>query len=108
MRGRDFDRARRIYQAVLAGDPTDSEALVGLGDIARAQGDSAGAMTTYRRALAANPSYLPAWLGLADVEWATGNRGGAVRDYNGIVDRFPEGTYPAYVRQRADGSASSP
>jgi tetratricopeptide (TPR) repeat protein len=108
MRDRDFDRARRIYQAVLAGDPSDSEALVGLGDIARSQGDSSGAIAAYRRAIAANPSYLPAHLGLADVEWATGTRASAVRDYGAIADRFPEGTYPAYVKQRAEGSSSSP
>ena len=92
----------------VAGDPTDSEALAGLGDLARLRGDSSGAIAAYRRAIAANPSYLPARLGLADTEWASGNRANAARDYGSVVDRFPEGTYPAYVRQRADGSVSSP
>ncbi len=104
----DLERAARIYQAMLTSDPTDSEALTGLGDVARLRGDSGGAIAAYRRATAANPSYLPARLGLADVEWAHGDRESAVRDYAGIEDRFPSGTYPAYVMQRAEGSGASP
>ncbi|HLK40675.1 MAG TPA: tetratricopeptide repeat protein [Polyangiaceae bacterium] len=101
VRARDFERARQIYAGILARDPTDSEALTGLGDVARMQGDAGGAMSAYRRAIGSNPSYLPAHLGLADTEWNSGARDAAARDYAGIIDRFPEGTYPGYVRQRA-------
>ena len=94
----DFDRARQIYQAVVTRNPNDSEAVAALGDVARAQGNPAGALASYKRAIAVNPSYLPALLGLADTQWSNGDRASATRGYGDIVDRFPEGTYPAYVQ----------
>ena len=94
----DWERARQIYDALVTRNPNDSEALCGLGDVARAQGDSAGAIAAYKRVIGINPSYLPALLGLADTQWATGDRASAHRGYRDIADRFPEGTYPAYVK----------
>ncbi len=35
----DWNRAKQIYEAVVARNPNDSEALAGIGDVARAQGD---------------------------------------------------------------------
>jgi predicted Zn finger-like uncharacterized protein len=102
----DWSRARQIYEALVSRNPSDSEALAGLGDVDRAQGNSAGAISAYRRALAVNPSYLPALLGVADTEWASGDRGSAQRAYKDIEERFPEGTYPAYVKQRAEPAAA--
>jgi tetratricopeptide (TPR) repeat protein len=104
----DWGRARRIYEALIARNPTDSEALAGIGDVERAQGDSASAIGAYKRALAVNPSYLPALLGVADTEWASGDRASARRSYKDLADRFPEGTYPSYVKTRAEASASTP
>jgi tetratricopeptide (TPR) repeat protein len=102
----DWGRARQIYEALVARDPSDSEALSGIGDVDRAQGNMTGAIGAYKRALAVNPSYMPALLGVADTQWASGNRAEATRTYKDIVDRFPEGTYPSYVKTRADGSAT--
>jgi predicted Zn finger-like uncharacterized protein len=104
----DWNRARQIYEALVSRNPSDSEALAGLGDVARAEGDSGGAMSAYKRALAVNPSYLPALVGLADTQWASGDRGSALQGYKDIVDRFPEGTYPGYVKTRAEGGAPAP
>jgi tetratricopeptide (TPR) repeat protein len=98
----DFTRARRVYEALVARNPGDSEALSGLGDVDRAQGDSPGAIAAYKHALAVNPSYLPALLGVADTQWATGDHGAARVSYKDVTDRFPEGTYPSYVRSRAE------
>jgi predicted Zn finger-like uncharacterized protein len=106
MRRRDFDGARSIYESIVAANPSDSEAIAGLGDVARLQGDSAGAVAAYKRAIAINPSYLPALLALADIKWSSGDRAGAVKAYDDLIDRFPEGTYPAYVKQRAEGGAT--
>jgi tetratricopeptide (TPR) repeat protein len=100
---RDFDRAEQIYQGILTGNPNDSQAVAGLGDVASARGNSSGAIAAYRRATAINPSYLPAWLGLADSEWASGDKVAAARVYKDVLGRFPEGTYPAYVTRRAAG-----
>jgi len=102
---RDLDRAERIYQGILAGNPGDSQAVAGLGDVAKLRGDSSGAISAYRRAITINPSYLPAALGLADTEWSRGNRAGAARVYKDIVSRFPEGTYPSYAVSRAAGGS---
>jgi tetratricopeptide (TPR) repeat protein len=98
----DWNRARAIYDALVSRNPNDSEALAGLGDVARAQGDSGGALSAYKRALSVNPSYLPALLGVADTQWANGDRSGAIRAYKDIVDRFPEGTYPPYIKSRTE------
>jgi tetratricopeptide (TPR) repeat protein len=104
----DWGRARQIYEGLVARNPHDSEALSGLGDVARAQGDPSGAIAAYKRALAVNPSYLPALLGVADTEWASGDRGGAQRAYKDIEDRFPEGTYPPYVKSRTQPAPTAP
>jgi predicted Zn finger-like uncharacterized protein len=104
----DFARARQIYEAIVTRNPSDSEAVAALGDVARAEGNSAGAIASYKRAIAVNPSYLPALLGLADTQWASGDRAGATRGYSDIADRFPEGTYPAYVKQRVEGASAAP
>jgi tetratricopeptide (TPR) repeat protein len=100
----DWGRARQIYEALVARDPGDSEALAGIGDVDRAQGNMSGAISAYKRALAVNPSYMPALLGVADTQWASGNRAEATRGYKDIANRFPEGTYPSYVKTRAEGS----
>jgi len=101
----DFGRAGQLYEALATRNPNDSEALSGLGDVARLTGNPAGAMAAYRRAIAVNPSYLPALLGIADTEWTAGDRTAAIRAYSDIVDRFPEGTYAPYVAKRANGAA---
>jgi tetratricopeptide (TPR) repeat protein len=102
----DFARAHQIYQAIVDRNPNDSEAVSGLGDVARLQGDSSGAIAFYKRAIAINPSYLPALLGMADTEWVRGDRANAAKTYKDVVDRFPEGTYPAYVSKRIEGAAA--
>jgi predicted Zn finger-like uncharacterized protein len=101
----DFNRARRIYEALVVRNPGDSEALAGIGDVARAAGDTAGAIAAYKRAIAVNPSYLPALLGVADTEWASGDHATAERAYRDIADRFPEGSYPGYVKTRGESPA---
>jgi predicted Zn finger-like uncharacterized protein len=104
----DHDRAKMLYEASLAKSPRDSQALSGLGDVSRAQHDSGSAKGFYQRALASNPNYLPALVGLGDVEWEEGDQPRAQKAYKDIVDRFPEGTYPVRVKQRAEASAPTP
>jgi tetratricopeptide (TPR) repeat protein len=101
----DYPRARRVYEALVSRNPGDSEALAGLGDVDRAQGDAHAAISAYKRALAVNPSYMPAMLGVADTEWSVGDRVSAQREYKDIADRFPDGTYPSYVKTRAEPAA---
>ncbi len=105
LRKGDYGRARQLYGAIVDRNPNDSEALSGLADVSRQQGNLAAAIADYHRAIAVNPSYLPALLGLADSEWASGDRSRASHDYSDIVDRFPEGTYPSYVSKRVPSAA---
>jgi predicted Zn finger-like uncharacterized protein len=100
----DYDRARTLYNAAIERNPNDSEAIAGLAAIAYAQRDLNGARSEYKRVLAINPNYLPALIGSADVEWDSGNKDGAAKMYKDIVDRYPEGSYPARAKQRSEGS----
>ncbi|MDP9000526.1 MAG: tetratricopeptide repeat protein, partial [Myxococcota bacterium] len=102
----DWNRAHRIYEALVSRNADDSEALAGIGDVDRAQGDTLGAIGAYKRALAVNPSYLPALLGIADTQWASGDHASARRSYKNIADRFPDGTYPSYVKERSESQPS--
>jgi tetratricopeptide (TPR) repeat protein len=103
----DYDRARALYSSALAQNASDSEALAGLGDVDHAAHDLPAAATYYKRALGVNPVYLPALVGLGDVEWESGDRDEAQRTYRDIMDRFPEGTYPARIRQRTNESSGA-
>jgi predicted Zn finger-like uncharacterized protein len=97
----EFDHARRSFQAALDRNPNDSEALAGLADVERARKNSRQALLLYRRALAVNPTFLPALIAAADVEWDLGERSAAERSYSDIVNRFPESSYPARVKERS-------
>lgn len=98
----DLDRARTLYSAALEKNPNDSEALTGIAAIAHARRDLDGARASFKRVLAINPNYMPALVGLADVEWESGDHASALKIYKDIVDRYPAGTYPARVRERAE------
>ncbi len=105
----DLDRAQTLYAAAIDRNANDTEALSGLATIAHARRDLNGARASYKRVLSLNPSYVPALVGVADVDWESGDRATAMKTYKEIVERFPEGTYPARVKQRLDsGSGSAP
>jgi predicted Zn finger-like uncharacterized protein len=108
----DNDRAQSLFAAAIERNPNDAEALNGLAAIAHARRDLNGARASYKRVLSINPSYVPALVGVGDVDWESGDRASAMKTYKEIVERFPEGSYPARVKQRVDaasggGSASS-
>jgi predicted Zn finger-like uncharacterized protein len=98
---KDFPRARLLYEAALAKNPNDSEALSGLGDVSHDEKDLQSAEAFYKRAIGVNPTFLPALIGLADATWDLGDRPGAQKQYKEITDRFPEGSYPQRVKQRS-------
>ncbi len=100
----DYDRAQKMYSAALEQNPNDSEALAGLAAISYARRDLANARQSYKRVLSINPNYMPALVGLGDVEWDSGDRAAAMKIYKDIVDRYPEGSYPARVKQRSEPS----
>jgi tetratricopeptide (TPR) repeat protein len=95
----DHAKAEHLFRAALAKSPNDTEALAGLGDVARARGNSALAKSYYERVLAQNPHYLPALTALADLKWESGDRQGAAKLYRQLIDSAPEG--PLTQRARA-------
>ncbi len=103
----DLDRAQMLFAAALDRNANDTEALNGLAAIAHARRDLNGARASYKRVLSNNPGYVPALVGLGDVEFESGDRAAAMKTYKDIVDRYPDGTYPARVKQRLEGTASS-
>ncbi|HEX7665598.1 MAG TPA: zinc-ribbon domain-containing protein [Polyangiaceae bacterium] len=105
---KDYSRARTLYEAALAKNPSDSEALAGLGDVSHDERDLQGAQSFYKKATDANPTFLPALIGEADVTWELNDRSGAQKQYKEITERFPEGSYPARVKQRAQPPDEAP
>jgi predicted Zn finger-like uncharacterized protein len=86
----ELTRAEQLFRSVLAEHPKDTEALTGLGDVARRHGSTANAIAYYERVLSGNGQYLPALSALADVKWNSGDRAGAAALYRRIVDQVGE------------------
>jgi tetratricopeptide (TPR) repeat protein len=108
-RAGDYGRAETLYNAALASQPGNVEALSGLGDIARRRGDSTRAAQLYDRVLSQNPSYLPAAMASADLKWNAGNRGGALLLYRRIVDQVGTGSdYGARAQARINEASNAP
>jgi predicted Zn finger-like uncharacterized protein len=97
---RQYDRAEQLYSAALASNPGDTEALAGLGDVARARGNAAGARSYYEQVLARNPHYLPALAALADIKWDSGDHAGAVKLYRELVETSSEGAAAQRAKDR--------
>jgi tetratricopeptide (TPR) repeat protein len=96
----DYTRAESLFRAALAKSPADTEALAGLGDVARARGNSTLARSYYERVLTQNPHYLPALSALADLRWDAGDRPGAAKLYRQLLDSAPEGPLTRRARDR--------
>jgi predicted Zn finger-like uncharacterized protein len=87
LRQGDLAHAQQLYESVLEEQPGNTEALSGLGDVAKARHNPALAAQMYDRVLNANPSYLPAILASADQKWDAGDRKGAVVLYRRLLDQ---------------------
>ncbi|HEY3667324.1 MAG TPA: tetratricopeptide repeat protein, partial [Polyangiaceae bacterium] len=59
LRQGDLAHAQQLYESVVEEQPGNTEALSGLGDVAKARHNPALAAPMYDRVLSANPSYLP-------------------------------------------------
>jgi hypothetical protein len=101
----DLGRAEALYRAARDQQPTNVEAMAGLGDVARLRGDSATATGYYDNVLRQNPTYLPALIAAADLKWANGDRLGALFLYKRIVNQTDPGT--AYAQRAAQRIAES-
>ena len=112
LRQGDLARAEQLYNSVLAEQPMNTEAIAGLGDVAKARHDPALAAKMYDRVLAQNPSYLPAILASADEKWDSGDKQGALVLYRRLVEQAgPNSEYGARAAARiaqGAGSATTP
>lgn len=109
----DLDRAERLYNAVLATHPGNTEAMAGLADVARRRHDSTKADKLYKKVLENNPSYLPALVARADGKWDSGDRKGAMVLYRRILEQAGPGSgygqhAAARIAQGEKGGSSSP
>lgn len=107
----ELTRAEQLFRSVLTEHPKDTEALAGLGDVARRHGNAASAISYYERVLSGNGQYLPALSALADIKWKNGDRAGAAVLYRRIADQV--GDSPGYgqtaaqrLRELSDSTSS--
>jgi len=110
LRNGDLARADQLFRAVLAEHPSNTEAIAGLGDVAKARKDPELAAQMYARVLAENPSYLPAILASADQKWESGDKAGALVLYRRLLEQAgPNSEYGARASARiAQASAGTP
>jgi predicted Zn finger-like uncharacterized protein len=104
----NYDRAEQLFRSALAKNPGDTEALGGLGDVARARGNPSLARGYYERVLATNPHYLPVLGALADLKWDSGDHAGAAKLYRDIVDSASEGPLAQRAKDRIAQAESAP
>ena len=107
LRRGDLSRATAAFERAVAKNPYDSEAMSGLGDVARVRGQTARAREIYAQVLVVNPTYLPALLGLGDLAWSGGDRAAARKHYEYIASHYPESAYPARVKERLQSNQPS-
>ena len=105
---RNYDRAEQLYRAALAKSPGDTEALGGLGDVARARGNPSVARGYYERVLANNPHYLPALAALADIKWDARDRAGAAKLYREVADTTPDQALAQRAKDRIAHAEAAP
>jgi tetratricopeptide (TPR) repeat protein len=105
---KNYDRAEQLYRAALAKSPEDTEALAGLGDVARARGNSSLARSYYERLLVNNSHYVPALAALADLKWDSGDRAGAAKLYRDVVDSVSEGPLAQRAQDRIAQAGAAP
>jgi len=105
----NLSRAEQLYNSVLSEQPSNTEALSGLGDVAKQRHDPAAAAKLYDKVLAQNPSYLPALLASADQKWDSGDKKAALPLYQQLLEQAgPSSEYGAHAAARiAQGAGAA-
>ncbi len=90
VRGDDWPRAEKIFETVLAREPFDADARVGLAQARAAAGDPADAEVQFRHAIADQPGYWRPHNALANFLFQQGRAEEAVPEYVAALDYAPQ------------------
>jgi tetratricopeptide (TPR) repeat protein len=89
-RSGDLDRAARSYEAALAADPTDADALHLLGLVALQRGDAGRAVALIGQAAALRPDDATFLANLAEAHWGLGEIDRAIACCQAALQREPD------------------
>jgi tetratricopeptide (TPR) repeat protein len=84
-----FAEAQAIYQTLLAKDPKDIKALIGMGWSLIDEGDASSAKSYFGRALAVEPNAADALNGLARIASDKGDIDGAIKIWKDVAGKTP-------------------
>ncbi len=90
--------ANKLLDQALAVDPRSVEALQVKGEMARAQGDVKGAMSSFDAALKIDPKSIPVRLSRASLNIAEGKYPAADEDLDPILKTSPDNFMASYLR----------
>jgi Flp pilus assembly protein TadD len=85
-----FSSAEEVLVRASESAPRDPLLMAAEGDLKRAKGDTAGAVTSYRKALAENPELTAALVGSARIDLETGKEADARGLLNAALARDPD------------------
>ena len=108
-----------IFKKVLEEEPSNSEALTGMGYAYMDQRSLGQAIDSFRRAISVNPRYGPALVGLGEAFYSKGDKELALEYYRKYLALNPSGSQAYMARRKVEelekagaggssGSASSP
>lgn len=101
--GGDARAAKEAYEAVLASDPRNVEALHRRAVLLRAEGETQQAIRSLERAVAVDSAFVPARLLMAELYAAEGRLDDALAQYQAVIDLAPPGVdIPALERFMAE------
>jgi len=96
-----LERARTIYEGLVAADPFDSVFHCHLGAACQKAGDMDTAFDAYSQALKYNYANVEALAGRGEIHFTRGNLTAAVTDLQKAIELDPAGKRPASIRARA-------
>lgn len=97
--GGHADAAKTLYQEVLAREPSNVEALTGIGYCYRDKGNNGKALANFRRALNVDSSYGAALLGIAETYKGMGQKEESLKFYRRFLAAHPSGKKAEMARK---------
>jgi predicted Zn finger-like uncharacterized protein len=104
---RDTKKAEALFQQVLSADEHNPDALVGLAQIAKQNGNGKQAAALLERAVDKNPDHARALLALADARWDASDSPGAKSLYKRALDAGLTGAGADRAKQRTAATSAT-